>query len=240
MAARHYYLVSALPSLGELGTAPPWTAADLLGHVTDVGGPTEVVEALLLGDDLLQRDALLAGEIEETRTAVLTREQAADEAPLPSYLVGGGGEDDDEGEETEPVRHAGDAVWLAWFRHAAAVGRRHRSRFLKAWVAHEVALRNALATARAKALGLDPVDYLVAADLAAADEDFSELIADWAAAPDPLAGQRVLDQARWNWLKEHEAWFSFGADEAAVYAAKLMLIDRWHRVGAAGADRRAG
>ena len=61
MAPRHYYLVAALPSLGELGTAPPWTAADLLAHVDQVGGPTEVVAALLLGDDLLQRDALLAG-----------------------------------------------------------------------------------------------------------------------------------------------------------------------------------
>jgi hypothetical protein len=240
MAVRNYYLASALPSMGELGAAPPWTTAALLEHVRDAGGPAEVVAALLLGDDLLQRDALLAGEIEEAQTAVLTREQAADEAPLPSYLVPGGGEDEDEDERAETVRHAGDAVWLAWFRHAAEVGRRHGSRFLQAWVAHEVALRNALATARAEALGLDPADYVVAKDLGATDVDFSDLISDWAAAPDPLAGQRVLDQARWSWLKEHEAWFSFDADEAAVYAAKLMLIDRWHRVGAAGADRRVG
>ena len=240
MAVRNYYLVSALPSMGELGAAPPWTTAALLEHVHESGGPAEVVAALLLGDDLLQRDSLLAGEIEETQTAVLTREQAAGEAPLPSYLAPGGAEDEDEDEEAETVRHAGDAVWLAWFRHAAEVGRRHGSRFLQAWVAHEVALRNALATARARALGLDPADYVVANDLAATDVDFSDLISDWAAAPDPLAGQRVLDQARWIWLKEHEAWFSFDADEAAVYAAKLMLIDRWHRVGAAGAERRAG
>ena len=240
MAVRNYYLASALPSMGELGAAPPWTTAALLEHVREAGGPAPVVAALLLGDDLLQRDALLAGEIDETQTAVLTREQAADEAPLPSYLVPGGGEDEDEDERAETVRHAGDAVWLAWFRHAAEVGRRHGSRFLQAWVAHEVALRNALATARAEALGLDPADYVVAKDLGATDVDFSDLISDWAAAPDPLAGQRVLDQARWSWLKEHEAWFSFDADEAAVYAAKLMLIDRWHRVGAAGADRRVG
>ncbi|HOC43594.1 MAG TPA: DUF2764 family protein [Thermoanaerobaculales bacterium] len=240
MAGRNYFLASALPSMGELGAAPPWTPAALLEHVREAGGPVEVVTALLLGDDLLQRDALLAGEIEETRTAVLTPEQAADEAPLPAYLVPGGDEDDDEDEGREVVRHAGDAVWLAWFRHAAEVGKRHGGRFLGAWIGHEVALRNALATARAKALGLDPADYLVATDLAEAGADFSDLVADWAAAPDPLAGQRLLDQARWGWLKEHEAWFSFGADEVAAYAAKLMLIDRWHRVGSAGADRRAG
>jgi len=240
MAISSYYLISALPSMGELGAVPSWTTAALLEHVREAGGPAEVVAALLLGDDLLQRDALLAGEIEETQTAVLTREQAADEMPLPPYLVPGGDEEEDDDEKAEVVRHAGDAVWLAWFRHAAEVGRRHGSRFLQAWVAHEVALRNALATARAKALGLDPADYVVATDLGGASEDFADLISEWAAAPDPLVGQRVLDQARWSWLKEHESWFSFSADEVAVYAAKLMLMDRWHRVGAAGADRRAG
>ncbi|HQP44413.1 MAG TPA: hypothetical protein PLV66_12110, partial [Thermoanaerobaculales bacterium] len=124
MAGRNYFLASALPSMGELGAAPPWTPAALLEHVREAGGPVEVVTALLLGDDLLQRDALLAGEIEETRTAVLTPEQAADEAPLPAYLVPGGDEDDDEDEDEgrEVVRHAGDAIWLAWFRHAAEVG----------------------------------------------------------------------------------------------------------------------
>jgi len=240
MAISNYYLISALPSMGELGAVPPWTTAALLEHVREAGGPADVVAALLLGDDLLQRDALLAGETEETQTAVLTPEQAADEMPLPSYLVPGGDEEEDEDEKAEVVRRAGDAIWLAWFRHAAEVARRHGSRFLQAWVGHEVAMRNALATARAKALGLDPADYLVATDLAEAGVDFSDLISEWAASPDPLAGQRVLDQARWTWLKEHEAWFSFGADEVAAYAAKLMLIDRWHRVGVAGADRHAG
>ena len=211
-----------------------WLGCHLLSQLDGLG------QVLLLGDDLLQRDALLAGEIEETQTAVLTPEQAADEMPLPSYLVPGGDEEEDEDEKAEVVRRAGDAIWLAWFRHAAEVARRHGSRFLQAWVGHEVAMRNALATARAKALGLDPADYLVATDLAEAGVDFSDLISEWAASPDPLAGQRVLDQARWSWLMEHEAWFSFGADEAAAYAAKLMLIDRWHRIGAVGADRRAG
>jgi len=111
-----------------------------------LGAPAEVVAALLLGDDLLQRDALLAWRSGDP-TAVLTREQAAGEAPLPDFLVGGRG--------VRAGRHAGDGVWSAWFRHAAGVGRRRGSRFLQAWVGHEVALRNALAAARAKALGLD-------------------------------------------------------------------------------------
>lgn len=228
MVARHYYLVAALPAMGELGSPPPWTTGDLMEHVRDTGA-AELVAALLVGQDLLQREALREGEIGETRTAVLTGEQVAGSSPLPSYL---GLEEAD-----ETVRHAGDAVWSAWFRYAAEAAQRRGSRLLQLWVGHEVALRNALVKARAEALGLEPEDYLVAVDLADADEDLAGVLAEWAAAADPLAGQRVLDRARWGWLEEHEAWFGFGVDELLVYAARLTLLDRWHRVGeAAGRD----
>jgi hypothetical protein len=170
MAARGYFLVSALPSMGELGAAPPWTPVALLEHVRETGGPAAVVEALLLGDDLLQRDALLAGEIEETRTAVLTPEQAADEMPLPAHLVPGGDEEVDEDEEREVVRHAGDAIWLAWFRHAAEVGRRRCSRFLPGveWARGGDAQR---AGDGGHGLRAGPGDYRMASDLSEAGVD---------------------------------------------------------------------
>ena len=101
----------------------------------------------------------------------------------------------------------------------------------------EVALRNALAVARAGRLGLKESDYLVATDLAATDEDFSTLLSAWTAAPTPLAGLRVLIEARWAWLAEHDAWFTFSDDELAAYAAKLMLLHQWRRLAEAGEDR---
>ena len=37
MAVRNYYLTSALPSMGELGAAPPWTTDALLELVREAG-----------------------------------------------------------------------------------------------------------------------------------------------------------------------------------------------------------
>jgi len=224
MAGDNYYLVTALPALGDLGSAPPMAPADLRDHVREAGRARTLVEAILLGDDLLQRDAVLAGEVEKVVPAVLTPAQVRDEAPLPPYLA--------VEEEPPSPRIPSDAMWAAYFRHAAAVAARGASPFLAAWVAHEVALRNALATARAKALGLDPADYVVAPDLGRSDEDFAPLVSEWAAAGTPLEGLKVLDRARWNWLVEHDGWFTFGDAELAAYAAKLMLLVRWHRLSA--------
>jgi hypothetical protein len=222
MAQRNYFLVSALPAMGDLGAAPPLAPADLCEHVAGGRRPIAIIEAVFLGDDLRQREAVLAGETEEVAPAVLTPAQVRDEEPLPAYLAAE--------EDAAVPRVASDALWAAYFRHAAGVGRREGSPFLAAWVAHEVALRNALAAARAKALGLEAADYLVAPDLGSADEDFGPLVNEWAAVANPLDGLKVLDRARWHWLTEHEAWFSFGDDELAAYAAKLMLLARWYRL----------
>ncbi|MBL7133681.1 MAG: hypothetical protein ISS78_06250, partial [Phycisphaerae bacterium] len=122
-----------------------------------------------------------------------------------------------------------DATWEAYFRHAADVARYLDSALLAGWTAHQVALRNAVAGARAKALGLEASDYLVAADFSAED-DLSAVTAEWAAAPNPFVGLRILDTARWRWIAEHDAWFSFGDDELGAYAARLMLLVRWQRL----------
>jgi len=222
MAQRNYYLVSALPSLGDLGAAPPMSPADLREHVAEHRPPRTLVEAILLGDDLVQREAVLAGEIGDVAPAVLTPAQVRDEEPLPACLA--------MDEEAAAPRVAADTLWAAYFRHAAAVAQHEGSSFLAAWVAHEVALRNALAAARAKVLGLEAADYVVTPEVGSKDDDFGPLLAEWAAAGNPLEGLRVLDRARWQWLTAHEAWFSFADDELAAYAAKLMLLARWHRL----------
>ncbi len=185
MLDRYYYLAS-LPALGELGTEPALGFAELLEHLADSRGRHALVGSLFLWDDLLQREAYLAGELPEADPAVLTVQQAHNESPLPGYLA--------------------------------------------AWVRCEVTLRNALAAARAKRLGLEAADYLVAADLALEGEEWAGVVTEWASSATPLAGQQVLLRARWAWLAENEAWFSFRDDELAVYAARLMLLHQWERI----------
>ncbi len=221
MGESNYYLLSSLPSLADLSGPPPLTCRDLLEHVSPSTRPEALVKTLFLSDDLLQRDSLLAGEIDQAAPAVLTIAQVSDQEPLPDYLSGGS--------DKAPRRIAADAIWEAYFRYAADVAKRLDSAFLANWTAHEVALRNAVAAARAGALGLEASDYLVAVDLSA-DDDLSAVTAEWAAATSPLVGLRTLDTARWQWIGEHDAWFSFGHDELAAYAARLMLLVRWERL----------
>ncbi len=224
MGGRHYYLITSLPRLGDLGTPAPMTLRDLLERLADAPTAAQAVEVVLLSDDLIKRQAVLAGETDQAEAAVLTADQLRDRQPLPDFLVGPPREGD--------AAAAVDVVWGAYFRHAAQVARRTASRFLAEWVGYEVALRNALAAARARALGLEPAEFLVVAELGQSDEDLSAVVGAWAAAPDPLAGLRLLDTARWDWLGRHDAHFSFQDDELTAYAAKLVLLHRWQRLTA--------
>jgi len=238
VAGKNYYLLSFLSTPEALGAEPPILCGDFLQHLDEnvQPRPRELAETIFLSDDLLQRDAAMAGEIAEPEPVVLTADQARGEEPLSDFLAA---LMEDAGAETQRI--AADAVWDAYFRHAAAVANRLGSAFLRAWVGYEVALRNALAEARARSLGLEPTDYYVAADLAEAS-DLSATVNEWSAAGNPLQAQRVLDQARMDWLNENDAYFSFGDDELAAHAAKLILSVRWHRLTRAmeGKDAEEG
>lgn len=221
MRIDRYYHIAALPALGELGSAPPMGLAELMEHVGEHSRPGKLVGALVLFDDLLQREAYLAGEIEAAEPVVLTAAEAQNDAPLPAFL--------DPPDEHEPWTIDSDAVWEAYFRHVAELGQQLASPFLVEWARFEVALRNALASARADRLGLEEAGYLVAKDMADDQEDFSAVLNEWAAAPSPLAGLRAVLRARWAWLDRHDAWFTFSEDELAAYAARLMLLEQWRR-----------
>ena len=221
MRTDRYYYLSALPALGGLGSAAPMGPSPLLEHVGEETSRGELVGTVFLLGDLLEREAFLAGEIEQVEPVVLTVRQARNEAPLPDFLA-----PRVEGDADSPVA---DRLWEAYFRHAAEVGRTLGSTLLVQWVGFEAALRNALAEARAKRLGIEGTGYLVANDLAESSEDFSAVLSEWASAETPLAGLRVVIRARWDWLSLHDAWFSFSDDELVAYAVRLMLLEQWRR-----------
>jgi len=223
MSVDTYYLLSALPAAGALGEPPPLTLPELRAHTAETAAPEALVDAVLLSDDLLQRDAALAGELDTPTPAVLTMEQVRDDAALPPALV-------DDAAEGGARRLVTDHVWAAYYRYAVGIAEQVASAFLRDWVGYEVALRNALAGARAQALNLPAEMYLVADDLATSDVDFADVVRTWTAAPNPLAGLRVLDEARYAWVEENDRWYSFAVDELAAYAVKLMLLTRWARL----------
>ena len=228
---RHEYLLSVLPSLEPIGSVPPMGKTAFLEQVIGSKGPVRSVEILLLSDDLMQYQALLAEEIEKDRIdlAILSLDKAEDESVLPDFLLPEVTSEGDE-KENENERATTDQIWARFFHHAAKVAKREHSPFLKAWIGFEVGLRNALVTARARKLELDPETYLVAPELADKNVDYSSIISAWSSASDPRTAQEILDKARWNWLEEHEGWYSFSDCEIEAYAAKLVLLHRWRRI----------
>lgn len=227
---RYEYLLSVLPTLEQIGSIPPLSKHDLLQQVIDSKGPIDSVEILLLSDDLLQYQALLAEEIKQDQIdlAVLSLDKGEDESVLPDFLLPK--ETTEEHEEQESMRLSVDGIWERYFHHAASVAKRTQSSFLKAWIGFEVGLRNALATARAQTLELESEAYLVAPELADKKIEYHQIVSDWSGASNPLNALRVLDEVRWDWCEEHGGWYSFGACEIEVYAAKLMLLHRWRRI----------
>ena len=223
-ATQYHYLLSALPSLAQLHQELDLPVEDFLSMLDGAAAPEAMAQAVLLSGDLLQRQAMLAGELDAPTPAVLTLAQLQDEAPLPDALL----IDADASGQVFPL--AEDRLYEAYFLHVAELGKSLGSEFLLAWVGFEAGLRNAIAEARAQALGLEPGNYRVATDLADTPEDFSSTVNEWNAAATPLDALESLDQARWSWLTSHDAWFSFSADEVAAYAAKLMLVHRWARL----------
>ena len=224
---RYDYLLSALPALEPIGSIPPMSKREFLEQVVDSKGPSETVAVVLLSDDLIQYESLLAKETEPDQTdlAVLSVDKASNEPVLPEFLLV-----EEQSEQQENKRASSDGLWSRFFRHAASIARRNNSSFLKAWTGFEVGLRNALVEARAHILELDAAAYMVTPQLADNDIDYSSILSAWSGAPNPLDAMEYLDKARWDWLEEHGGWYNFSAGEIEVYAARLVLLHRWRRI----------
>jgi hypothetical protein len=223
MATDTIYLLSSLPTLGHLGEGAPLSLRELVDKAGDHAAPDGVVGAIVLIDDLLQRGDVLAGRLEQPQPALLSPEQLRDEAPLPSYLLV-------ESDQLDSPSQIAEAVWIAFFRHLLDVAHRRRCAFLKELVSFELTLRNALTAERARALDLTAEPIVVAADLVDEPGSVERIVKEWSTARTPLAGLQTIDHARWDWLEQHDRWFSFAIDELAAYAAKLTLLCRWERI----------
>lgn len=223
MAEKNYYIQSFLAELDTIESPVKISAGDFLDTLEPDAAVTQTVRMIFIADDLLQRESFLAGQIQQVSPAVLTPEALRGEEPLPDFLL----------EDSASSKIESDAVWENYFRSAENCAQSlPGGEFLSRWVAMEVTLRNSLAEARANALGLEPTDYFVAADLADSTIDLKQTITEWqgSVGENPVEAQKILDRARWDWISQHGGYFSFGDDELAAYAAKLSIACRWKRL----------
>jgi hypothetical protein len=223
--AKDYYILSMLPTIESLGAPAPMTPREFLALFEHEDPVRELIAAIFLSDDLLQRQAALAGgELNGFTPSVLSRSQLSGETDLPETLLPVSGDD--------AMRFVApeDALWETYYQwlHTLATG--SRSAFLREWIGFEVGLRNALAVRRAAELDLDTGGYTLAEDLGRDEDEFTAILNDLQSADGPLDQKETLDLARWAWLDENDAWFSFGDDEILAYAVRLLLTTRWERI----------
>jgi len=232
----NYYYLSYLPSIDRLGQPVEIDCSELLQLLTSGGVLTragKICRAIILSGDLMLRESIIAGQIDEAAPSTLTQKQVSGEEPLPEYIVGQDNRDKSGALLT-------DTVWAGYFTFAAQTASGTRSRFLQNWVRYEVSLRNAIAAKRAEILGLEASDYIVASELGGLD--MSSEVSRWSEAKskNPLEEQKALDLARWEWLEQNGRYFSFSDDEIASYSARLAVSGRWAKLELGNRKAKAG
>ncbi len=103
---------------------------------------------------------------------------------------------------------------------------------LRKWRSFDRALRNELVKIRATRLRIDPIKYT-------REDGFDGLTGITHIAlnahrrPSLLESERFLDAERWHYLDEIETGHYFDFDFLAVYAQKLLIAEKWDKIGQA-------
>jgi len=99
---------------------------------------------------------------------------------------------------------------------------------LKEWVNFEVALRNELVRARASRKKIEPLKFLRLPDSAQAWISHIAMLAYRSTLI--LEAEKILDQARWNFLEDLSQGHYFDFDYLLIYGLKLKILERWEAI----------
>lgn len=222
MADNLFYLMTVLPSLPALGeTLAP---EDAMARIREESG-----ENLLLLADLLECEA----EIEKCglQHFVMGNKdfQACFSDRVPEEFV----------EVFMTFSSSKESEWLtavyaAWFDLLIKVGDQTGSQLLKGWAEWEYALRTGLRIERLKAAGKLPtdVDSIVPEFMKELTDltDHSYLIEAYKSTSEPMKAEKLLDQARIDYLRRAADSYTFSIDELVAYMLELRIHNRYARL----------
>jgi hypothetical protein len=106
---------------------------------------------------------------------------------------------------------------------------------LKQWEDFEITLRNELVRARAGRKKIDPAKFLRLPDSPQAE--ISHLALSAYRSTSILEAEKILDQARWNFLEALNFGHYFDFDYLLIYGLKLKLLERWDKIQNADKER---
>jgi hypothetical protein len=99
---------------------------------------------------------------------------------------------------------------------------------LEQWANFEIARRIGLVRARAARKKIDPVKFLRLPDSPQAQISRVAMVA--YRSTSILEAEKVLDQARWDFLEELNLGHYFDFDCLLIYGLKLMILERWDKI----------
>jgi len=106
---------------------------------------------------------------------------------------------------------------------------------LKQWANFEIALRNELVHARAARKKIDPLKFLHLPDSPQAQISHVAMTAYRSISI--LEAEKILDQARWNFLEDLSLGHYFDFDYLLIYGLKLKILERWDEIQKADKER---
>ncbi len=214
------YLLTALPPVSRR-TEPPVLSVAEFRAMIPAGALATLVDAVLTADDLRLWPGLVADASDQPPPVVLE----------PAVMRGESSADQALGEWP---RAEGDERLLGYWEWVRTQAQDHASQSLAEWVAWEVLVAGTVRAWRAQTHGSDGTWPPALSALASSDAGDQALASELAGAlrqaEDPLAVQTLIDDIRWRWLDDHDHRFTFRDDEVVLYAARLALAWRWHRI----------
>ena len=105
------------------------------------------------------------------------------------------------------------------------------SAVLKKWCDFNIALKNELAKIRASRRHIDAARYLHESTYMGGELARVAMIA--YRNPSLAEGEKILDQARWNFLEELCAGHYFDLEYLIIYMQKLLILERWENINSA-------
>jgi hypothetical protein len=105
---------------------------------------------------------------------------------------------------------------------------------LKKWRLFDTMLRNELVRIRAARKKTDPVKYI--REDGYTEPDIAHIALHAYRTLSILDAEKILDEARWGFLEASAAGHYFDIDSLIIYAAKLLILERWERINMSGKE----
>lgn len=232
MATDLYFLLTLCPALPELGEEPLLSLGEVCAHLAGADDPRLHRLARLFTTCQEIESAAAAWVMGENMpVSAACQEILTTELPECRNLL------------DQPPQSVSEAIWLTrmhellsgWVESSA---RGLGSCLLADYTRFDRRLRQAVAAQRR--LWWEEQQPGVTASMpevavpSAEETAFSvipDVVARWYAAPDPMAGEVILDRARWAFISERAGNYSFSLEEMVGYLLQLRLVQRHRTFG---------